>query len=255
MVSMPTPIVHCFADPEALAVAVAHDTAMRIQQAIEDHGTCRIALAGGATPRQGYRLLVKPEFSSQIDWSRIHVFWSDERCVPPDHIASNYRMAYEALLSRVPIPKAQIHPFNTALAPQQSALAYAEVLGAAPLDIVLLGMGSDGHVASLFPDGQELSEMNAATVAVCCSGQSTDRVSLTLRTINEARAVCLWVSGCDKAEGVARVFHERNAREPGLPAARIAPQDALIWFLDAAAAGKLGDQGSFASRPSTKEEP
>lgn len=236
--STTTVIVRRFADPGALAASAALDTARRINSSIIRRGRCRIALAGGNTPRQAYRLLAAQK-QQRIDWRRVQVFWSDERCVPRDSRESNYRMAWQTLLSRVPIPREQIHRIEGERPPADSARTYSALLAEAPLDLVLLGMGTDGHIASLFPGQRSLQEPSAYAVAVDAPKPLGARVSLTLRAINEAHAVCFWISGAGKADIVARVLRDRARGCIALPAARVHPDGELVWYLDEDAARRL----------------
>ena len=149
--------VHRLRDPRAVAEAAARFVASSIQSAIASSGQCRIALAGGSTPRMMYERLSEPDLASEIGWSDLHVFFGDERMVPPVDAFSNYRMAKEALFDRVPIVPENVHRIRGELDPNVAADEYAAELGTDPLDIVLLGMGDDGHVASLFPGSTELA--------------------------------------------------------------------------------------------------
>jgi 6-phosphogluconolactonase len=168
--------------------------------------------------------------------------------VPRTDAASNFRMASEALLGRVPIPPSNVHRVEGELPPVEAAMRYEAVLGDAPLDLVLLGMGDDGHVASLFPGGPELASSDRRVVTSRAPVAPHDRVSLALSVICDARVVALLVTGAAKAARLREVHDERARGEPRLPAARVAPQGGgLHWFLDAAAASLL-------PLASTKEE-
>ncbi len=225
------------ADAAGLARAVAERFVALAGEAVAARGRFVVALAGGRTPRAAYALLATDPFASRVDWARVHVFWGDERCVPPDHPESNYRMARETLLDQVPIPPARVHPIQGDLPPARAAVAYEEELGAVlgpegRFDLVLLGMGSDGHTASLFPGTPALEERDRAVVAVYVERLRAWRVTLTLPTINAARHILFVVSGAEKARALARV----RAGEP-LPAGRVRPAGGgPTWLVDRAAA-------------------
>jgi 6-phosphogluconolactonase len=247
VVSGVTVRVHRDADSASVADRAAHFLADAMKLAIAERGMCRLALAGGSTPRVTYERLTAPDLSSVIDWSKLEVFFGDERMVPPDDAASNYRMAKEALLDRVPIPKGNIRRILGEEAPAVAAERYAAALGDAPLDVVLLGMGDDGHVASLFPGGPEL-EHGGRTVTSHAPIAPHSRVSITFDVINGARSVVMLVTGPSKASRLREVFAEAKAAQssgkPTLPAARVAPKNgALHWFLDAPAASQLDVEG------------
>jgi 6-phosphogluconolactonase len=197
-------------------------------------------VAGGSTPRPIYRLVAEPRLASRIAWEKVQVFWGDERCVPPADPASNYRMVHDVLLSRVAIPARHIHRIEGERPPAEAARAYEEVLGDAPLDLILLGMGEDGHTVSLFPDTPGLGQSESRVIATTAPFAPVDRVSFTLRTINEAGAVRFWVAGAAKADALAEVFRQYAGKSPTLPAARVNPRSsALCWFVDAAAGERL----------------
>ena len=224
--------VRLFADTGALVDAALAAVLGTIRGSIAERGRCRIALAGGNSPRSLYQRLAKAE----LDWSALHLFFGDERCVPPDHASSNYRMAYEALFRHVAIPEAQVHRIRGELLPEEAARSYNEVLGSEPLDLVLLGMGRDGHTASLFPGGPELEERERLVVASKSPIEPRDRVSLSLAALNSARTVLFLVAGADKAGRLALVWRELEDDAPTCPAAMVRPASGeLHWYLDAAA--------------------
>ena len=228
------PTIRRFPDAAALARAAAEDLVELIARAITARGTCRLALAGGSTPRPVYDLLATAELASRVDWRRVELFWGDERCVPPDHAASNYRLAEQTLLGRVPLAPELVHRILGELPAGEAARAYAAALGDAPLDVVILGMGEDGHVASLFPGRPELDERDARVVTAIAPAAPVDRVSLSLRALDEARAIRVWVTGTAKAARLAEVMRG----DAQLPAARLRSPD-LVWFVDEAAARDL----------------
>lgn len=237
---MSRPPIRRFPDFESLVVGAAEDLVDCVGQAIGRSGRCRIAMAGGSTPRPVYRRVAQPDLASRIEWDRVQVFWGDERCVPPTDPASNYRMVNDELLDCVPIPERNVHRIEGERSPSDAAGEYEEALGEDPLDLVLLGMGDDGHTASLFPDTPGLGGHEGRVVATVAPVAPVHRVSVTLRAINEAAEVRFWVSGARKAERVAEVFRQLESGAPRLPAARVLPDsDQICWFLDAAAAEEL----------------
>jgi len=215
-----------------------------------------VALAGGSTPRATYALLATEEFAARVDWPRVHVFWGDERCVPPDHPGSNYRMAREALLDHVPLPARNVHPIHGEISPEEAAADYERTLRAffawnsggrgsrdgAPIprfDLVLLGMGENGHTASLFPSTAALHEQTRWVVAHYVENLEAWRVTLTPIVINAAANVTFIVSGAGKAERLQQVLRG-PCRPDLLPAQLIRPTDGrLVWVVDAAAAALL----------------
>ncbi|HYH43598.1 MAG TPA: 6-phosphogluconolactonase [Burkholderiales bacterium] len=235
---MSAPRIRRYTDRAAFVEAAAADTIELMAAAIASRGACRIALGGGSTPRPVYERIAQAGPAEGIDWTRVHIFFGDERCVPPEHEASNYRMAKEAMVDRIDRERApRVHRITGEAPPAEAARAYAAELGESPLDICLLGMGGDGHTASLFPGRPEAAERTARVVAARSPVTPVDRVSLTLRAINEARAVRFWVTGEDKATRVAEVLREIASGEPALPAAQVQPASGeLAWFLDEAAA-------------------
>jgi 6-phosphogluconolactonase len=231
------PDVRLFPDMAALARSAAGAIAVQIGSGLGERENFRLALTGGSTPRPVYERLAE---TRGIDWGRVELYWGDERCVPPDHEASNFRLAEESLLSRVPVPPERVHRMEGELAPEEAARRYQEALGDEPLDLVLLGMGDDGHVASLFPGCPEADEREARVVVARGPKPPAERVSLTMRAINEARAVYFMVAGSGKADRVAEIFREIESGAPRLPAAMVSPRGGEpVWFLDEAAAGKV----------------
>jgi 6-phosphogluconolactonase len=205
------------------------------------HGRFRLALTGGETPRPLYREL-GARFRSSVDWTNVEFFWGDERFVPPDSPASNYGMARETLLAQIPAPEKNIHPIPTTGEPGEAARAYEATLksayGAAALDparplfdLVLLGLGDDGHICSLLPGSPALEEREHWTAAVA-HGRPEMRITLTYPAIQSSRATAFLVTGEKKAEAVRAVRSGNTA----LPGARLKPEGELVWLLDSAAA-------------------
>ncbi|MGD1994069.1 MAG: 6-phosphogluconolactonase [Anaerolineae bacterium] len=225
--------VRVYPNPDNLAQAAAEQFVDQVATAIAAREWFIVALAGGSTPRPMYERLAAEPLASRVDWTHVQVFWSDERCVPADHPDSNYRMARQALLDHVPIPEANVHRIRGEMVPDWAASSYeSELEGVLGLngrfDLILLGMGADGHTASLFPGTRVLEEQEYAVDAVHLGGGRGWRVTLTLPVINAARCVMFLVAGAEKAEALARI----RAGEM-LPAARIQPHAGeLIWLVD-----------------------
>ena len=236
-------------DAAALMRVAAEDLAARAAAAVRARGRFGVALSGGSTPRALYALLADAAapFRARVPWEAVQVFFGDERHVPPDHADSNYRMAREALLAHVPIPPESVHRVRGELADaEEAALEYEAELAEAfalrdgerpRLDLALMGMGPDGHPASLFPGSPALDEARRLAVEPFVPKLGAQRVTLKLPVFAAARAVVFLVAGADKAGRVAEVL---SGRAPALPAARVRPDDGdLLWLLDAAAAASL----------------
>lgn len=220
--------LHRLASLEALVASAATDLARRANDAIAARGRFSIALAGGNTPKPIYEALSR----ESIDWGRVHVFFGDERCVPPEHPRSNYRMAREALLERVAIPAAQVHRMRGELPPVLAAESYAQVLEPV-LDVVLLGLGDDGHTASLFPGLTAVHEAARTVVAeeVTLPAGPEWRLTLTPPALNAARHVAFAVAGKGKAAILQQVL-EGPRDLSRLPSQAIAPTSgSLDWWL------------------------
>ena len=236
----------------ALMEAAAERLVSRAAAAIGASGRFTVALSGGSTPKALYELLATPRYAPRIDWSRVHVFWGDERCVPPDDPASNYRMTREALLDRVPVLPPNVHRIRGEDPPTAAAAAYEEDLrrvmstpagpprevAGACIDLVLLGMGDNGHTASLFPGLTAVQERERWVVAEYVAEVAMWRVTLTPPVINAAADVVFLVSGAGKAAMLQRVLE--GPRQPvALPAQAIVPSRGATWLVDVAAAADL----------------
>jgi 6-phosphogluconolactonase len=238
--------VRIFPDLERAGAALARHLVDRARNAAEDRGRFRWVISGGRTPVGLYARLAGPE-GRRIPWAATEVYFADERCVPPDHPDSNFRSAWESFLSRVPIPRRQVHRMRGELRPASEAAArYARSLGAADggtprFDVVLLGIGPDGHTASLFPGGPALRESHRPVVAVRRSGQPpfVPRLTLTPPALSSAREVCFLVAGSDKADALSGTFRSRARGDPRFPASLVRPATPPVWFLDRAAARGL----------------
>ena len=233
--------------PEQVAQAAAERFMAHAQDAIVDHGLFSVSLAGGNTPRRMYEVLGAESFRTHVDWSQVHLFFGDERCVPPDHPDSNFHMAKHTLISRVSIPLQNVHPIRGDGDPIKNAQLYeAELKLFFPerpwprFDLVLLGMGDDGHTASLFPGTAALKESRAWVVANWVEKLKEYRITLTAPALNGASHVLFLVTGAAKATALAEVLS--TARDPErLPAQLIKPESgSLTWLVDAQAASKPG---------------
>jgi 6-phosphogluconolactonase len=243
--------------PEDLMRTGANRFVSAAAAAIEENGRFTVALSGGSTPRGVYALLATAPYVSEVDWSRIHFFWGDERCVPPGDPESNYRMAREALLDHVPVPGSNLHRIPAENDPEAAAAAYESELrgwfrtpdgpprltSGMRFDLVLLGMGEDGHTASLFPGSRAIRETRRWVMAEQNAEVSPARVTLTAVVINAAAEIVFLVSGREKAAMLHRVLEAPAEADP-LPAQRIAPAAGrLEWLVDAEAAANLDAEG------------
>lgn len=242
---------HVFDEPDALVRAAAEHFVQGIQAAVSARGVARIAISGGNSPKPVFSLLADPKepYREAVPWDKLWVFWVDERCVPPDHPDSNYGAARELLLDRVPIPPQRAIRIQGELKPEAAADTYESAIrghfrleGAEiPIfDVVHLGMGPDGHTASLFPHTEALNEMGRIAVANEVPQQKqSQRVTLTWPVINAARDVFFLIDGADKADPLSRVL--RGPYQPEtLPSQLIQPRNGrLLFLLDRAAAAQL----------------
>ena len=239
---------------EDVAGAAAAYVIEGLRVALEDSETPSLVLSGGGTPLALYERLAQDP--AAIDWARVHVFWGDERLVPPDDPGSNYAAAHDALLRHVPLPEANVHRVKTELDEVAAIADYAEQLRdfaqrhdpgcPSPwlrFDVVLLGLGEDGHTASLFPGSEATCIVPVQPAEAAYDGRPARRVTLTPIVFNDARRVVFLVTGANKAPAVAAALGpERDPKR--YPAQRIEPTDGeLVWFLDGAAANKLNTDG------------
>ncbi|HJR06125.1 MAG TPA: 6-phosphogluconolactonase [Pyrinomonadaceae bacterium] len=241
-----TPNLQIFPDAADVARAAADRFVELARESIEARGRFSVALAGGSTPKRIYELLASDELRDQVNWSEVHIFFGDERCVPPDDADSNYRMANEALLSQVPLPEQNVHRMRGEGDAVANARLYEDELRGffgdvdwPQFDLIMLGMGDDGHTASLFPETHALDVQSAWVTSNWVEKFNTYRVTLTAPAINHARNVMFIVTGASKAERLQEVLYgARDAHR--LPSQLIQPQEgALAWFLDEAAAKLL----------------
>ena len=240
------PNVFVFDTPEQLALAAAERF---VESAYPFHGevdSFNVVLAGGNTPRSVYELLATDRFKQRFEWPQVNLFFGDERCVPPDHPDSNYAMAYATLISQVPIPAKNVHRIIGEADPVESARLYENELrtffaGASwpRFDLVFLGMGEDGHTASLFPGSDALNEKSKWVVPTRPRGSGHERITLTVPVFNHAARTIFLVTGAGKAARLAQVLRPQTASEP-LPAQLIQPVAGSVeWLVDSAAASLL----------------
>jgi 6-phosphogluconolactonase len=238
------------ADEAAVAQRGAELLADDAHEAVAQRGPFAVALSGGSTPRRLYELLGREPLRLQVPWQQVHLLWGDERCVPPDSPESNYRMADEAFVGHVPVPSDNVLRIRGEDDPAKAAIAYemslrglgrttgVTALGAPIIDLVLLGIGTNGHTASLFPHSSALRVVERLAVAAEVPEVGW-RITLTVPVINAARHVVFVVTGEEKAAVLARIL-QGPARGDELPAQLIAPRPGrLTWLLDEAAAGRL----------------
>jgi len=236
--------------PEAVAEAAAALFSTSVIAAAQARGVARIAISGGSTPKRMFTILADPEkpYAAGTPWDKLELFWVDERCVPPTHPESNFKMTREALLDHVPLPAARIHRMEGELDPAEAAARYESDIrntfrleGAeTPIfDLILLGMGDDGHTASLFPHTAALQELSLIVTANHVPQKDTWRITLTKPVINHGRQVAFLIEGTPKADILAKVLLGPYDPET-LPSQLIRPANGRLSFLlDAAAASKL----------------
>lgn len=228
------------------ATTLFHQTA---KESIDRRGRFVVAISGGTTPGRMYRMLAEEPYSLAIPWDKTYIFWVDERCVPENDPASNYGSAKKDFLNRVPIPKTQLYPMPGELPPKQGAQKYQKALidffhledGRLPtFDLIFLGMGTDGHTASLFPGHRTVDEKEKMVVAVKGGDPNVNRLTLTLPVLNRARQIVFLISGKEKAATLKTVFENHQAR---LPAQKIHALDKeLTWLLDRETASLLPEE-------------
>jgi 6-phosphogluconolactonase len=232
-------------DVEDLRERTAQQFVRLARHAIEASGRFTVALSGGTTPRTLYARLAAPDVAQQIDWSRIHLFWGDERCVDPDHSDSNYRMVRESLLAHISIPPENVHRMAGEKNPQTAVAEYEAELrrviqltgGALPrFDLIFLGLGEDGHTASLFPSSDALNDAEHLVAPVYVERLKGHRLTLTLPVLNEGAEVVFLIAGSSKAEIVKKLLSE-HTNVASYPAARVQPRNGnLTWMITADAA-------------------
>ncbi len=237
--------VNIFPTKVELVKAAAEKLIATVNAAIHERRRCALALAGGTTPRDVYALLATEDYRRRVDWSKVFLFWGDERCIPPQHPDSNFRMVNDSLLSCIAIPAENVFRIKGELAPAAASNEYEKHLedffgGRLPqFDLILLGLGEDGHTASLFPGASALEETHRRVISVFVPKLNTHRITLTLPVINKARHVMFIVSGKSKSAIVPRIL-KSNQPAKELPATLVQLQNGqLDWLLDAEAASLL----------------
>jgi 6-phosphogluconolactonase len=237
--------LHKFKDAEALSEAVAKWIVDIIADTLQQHPRFTIALSGGSTPERLHKLLASSPNKEQIDWKKLHIFWGDERAVPFSDSRNNAKMAYDTLLDHVSVPAEQIHVMRTDIPPEQSAVEYEKILHryfgetGPSFDLVLLGMGDDGHTLSLFPGTAVIHEENAWVTSFFLKAQDMYRITLTRPIVNRAARVAFLTTGAKKAHALKEVL--KGKYNPDVyPSQTIMPQAGeLHWFVDEAAAADL----------------
>ena len=226
-----------FPDPEAMAQAAAGLIITNAHAAVAERGRFSLVLAGGGTPLPLYRLLVAPQLTERVPWQATHIFQGDERCVPPDHPESNFGRAAATLLAPGQVPPTNIHRMKGELFPAEGAAHYRRDLEefGHEFDLILLGMGADGHIASLFPGSPLLQEERLTVVAEeqPVGSPPLPRLTLTLPVINRAARVIIMVSGPEKGEIVEEIRRDQSAAATKYPAALLRAREDLLWLVSA----------------------
>jgi len=237
---MPSPKIRVLPDPDALAGEAAGRIIDLADRAIETAGAFTMGLAGGNTPRLLYQRLSSERLGRRLDWQKVEIYFSDERCVPPTHADSNFRMASETLLDLVPIPPGNIHRLRGEIEPEAAAMEYGQLLearfGDGGLDLAILGVGEDGHTASLFPGTKALEEQEHRCVASYVEKLGAWRLTMTAAFLNRSKDIMVLVTGREKAAAVHQVLEgERDPKQ--FPIQLIdSPDGTVLWMIDAAAA-------------------
>ncbi|MBW2201801.1 MAG: 6-phosphogluconolactonase [Deltaproteobacteria bacterium] len=233
-------------DPILLAKQAAEIFVAGARRSVGQRGRLAVALSGGSTPRRMHKMLASEPYILNIPWGKIHIFWVDERCVLQDSHASNYGTAKRDFINAVPISETQVHLITCESSPRVSAKEYQKILSdffsfessrIPRFDLIYLGMGADGHIASLFPGQKALYEKEKLVVAVKGGDPNMNRISMTLPLLNQARHIVFLITGAEKARTVQTVLEDRKIR---LPAQKIIPLNGqLTWLLDRGAASLL----------------
>lgn len=243
---MPDSEIKIYPTAQHIAEVLASEIASLAIGAKEQGKIFNIALSGGTTPKRLYNVLAEI-YAEDIPWEFVHIYWSDERCVAPDHPDSNYGFTKEHLLRYVPIPQKNIHPINGGENPESESVRYSsEIMGTVPLadnlprfDLVILGMGTDGHTASIFDDRLDLIESDHICVSTIHPATGQKRVTLTGRVINNAAIIAFMITGMEKAAVAAAILDDHEEADD-YPAAYIYPENGkIIWYLDEVAASDL----------------
>lgn len=249
---MKSPAIQVFPDLETLSHHAASIFINLSGECITSKGRFAVAISGGSTPRRLYALLALKKYRSKVDWSRVYFFWTDERCVPQKNDESNFKTAFDTLLSKIPVPMENIHRIKGEESPGKGAGDYEEDIkkffgmSALPVfDLIILGMGEDGHTASLFPDSKSLKETERLAVSVHVKKPEAqrrfvpNRITLTLPVLNNAAQILFLAAGQSKADMIQKILGDVSKKGP-YPAGRVMPAHGrLRWLLDKEAAGKL----------------
>jgi 6-phosphogluconolactonase len=233
-----TTTIKILPDLEAVSLHTASIIINLSAKSIASHGRFAAAIPGGSTPQKLFELLASEEYKNKIDWSRVHFFWTDERCVPKEDEESNYRLAFDLVLSKIPIPPENIHRIKGELPPEKASQDYENNLkfffgksGLPVFDLIILGMGEDGHTASLFPDSDVLKEMKRLAVPVYLQNKMS-RITLTLPVLNNASQIIFLVSGKSKADMAGKILGDGTEKKH-YPAGLVKPVHGnLLWLID-----------------------
>lgn len=236
---------HIYNDPDKLSFAVADWMIYLISDTLKKNGRFTIALSGGSTPQRLYSILATEPYRQKIDWSKLHIFYGDERVVPFEDKRNNANMSYETLLNHVPVPASQIHVMKTDIDPQEAARQYEIILhqyfdrSDTTFDLTLLGMGDDGHTLSVFPGSELVAEKAAWAKAVWVPAQNMHRITLTPAIVNKSAVVAFLTTGANKATTLQQVV-KGEFNPDTYPSQLICPANGeLYWFVDKEAAGSL----------------
>ena len=242
-------MLHTYKSPDEVSIALAEWVTQAIESVLQKQDRFTWVVTGGNSPKQLYELLASPPYRDRINWSKLHIFWGDERAVPYTDSRNNAKMTFEHLLNKVPVLRDQVHIMNTTLSPEDSAKAYEAILHryfgneGPTFDLVLNGMGDDGHTLSLFPHTPVINEQKAWVTAFYLDAQQMHRITLTAPVVNRAQNVAFLTFGENKAKALYEVI--RGARNIDLyPSQTIQPVNGhLHWFVDEAAAGLVKKAG------------
>lgn len=239
-------ILKIFPSPYELAISFAEEMVNMIAESVKNSNDFTVALSGGSTPELLFTILSE-KFAGSVSWKNVHIFWSDERCVPPENVESNFRMAQTKFLSKIEIPSRNIHRINGEDDPEKEASRYSEEIslhtgkrdGFPLFDLILLGLGEDGHTASIFPGHTELLDSDKTCMVAIHPNTLQKRISLTGKVINNAEVVAFLVTGKKKEEIVKKIF-KKDRSALNYPASHIMPvYGRLIWFIDKEAGNLL----------------
>ncbi len=244
MTATPDVSIQVLPDIDAISREAAKIFITTAERCISSHGRFTVAVSGGSTPIRLFTLLGSKIFADKVDWSSVHFFWVDERCVPKDDKDSNFNGAWDSLLSHIPVPKTNIHRIKGEASPADGALEYESDLkgffganGVPAFDLIFLGMGEDGHTASLFPSSDSLKESERLAVPVYVEKMKSWRITLTLPVLNNAKSVVFLVTGKNKTDVLKEILDKKSKK---YPAGLVKPDHGdLIWLVDEDAVGQI----------------